>query len=189
MAALSDRHKKFAQEYVIDLNATQAYIRAGYKVANPDIAATNASKLLRNPKVQAYIQELKDKRSQRTEITSDRVLTELGRIAFSNISEVFHQGGSGLEIKDLKQLPPDVSPAISEISEVRSEKINKCSVKMHNKMAALTLLAQHLGITSDFNQCLTGLRKYGLQLWQDADGKWQVSDANAPADESELSED
>lgn len=187
--ALNDRHKKFCEEYVIDLNGAQAYIRAGYKVANGDIAATNANKLLRNAQVQAYIQKLKADRSKRTEITADRVLQELGRIGFGNITEAFHQGGGGLEIKDLKQMPPDVSAAISEISEVRSEKMTKCSVKMHNKMAALTLLAQHLGITSDFNQCLTGLRKYGLQLWQDADGKWQVSDANAPADESELSED
>ena len=71
---LTARQQRFVQQYTIDLNATQAAIRAGY---SPRGVAVNAHKLLRNAKIQAALVEIMAARSQRTEITADWVLTQL----------------------------------------------------------------------------------------------------------------
>ncbi len=79
--ALSKKQELFCIEHLVDLNATQAYKRAGYSVKSDNAAAVEASKLLRNPKIDSRIKELMDARSQRTEITADFVLKELYAIA------------------------------------------------------------------------------------------------------------
>lgn len=83
MTKLTEKQKRFCEEYLIDLNATQSYLRAGYKAKSNDIACAEGSKLLRNPKVAEYIKELREKQAERTEITADKVLEELGTIAFN----------------------------------------------------------------------------------------------------------
>ena len=82
---LTDRQARFCEEYLIDLNATQAAIRAGYseKTAN-----RIASELLSKLDIQEKITELKAERSQRTEITQDRVVKELAAVARAEIKGV-----------------------------------------------------------------------------------------------------
>lgn len=84
MAKLTAKQERFCIEYIIDLNATQAAIRAGYskKTANR-IASENLSKL----DIQRKIQELQQERAERTEITQDRVLKELAGIGFAPITK------------------------------------------------------------------------------------------------------
>ena len=84
MAKLTAKQEIFCREYIIDLNATQAAIRAGYssKTANR-IASENLSK----PDIQRKIQELQQERAERTEITQDRVLKELAGIGFAPITK------------------------------------------------------------------------------------------------------
>ena len=79
--ALTDKQKRFCEEYLIDLNATQAAIRAGY---SPKTAEQTASRLLRNVKVQEYIAKRQKELSRSTHITQERVIKELALIAFSN---------------------------------------------------------------------------------------------------------
>ena len=80
---LTPKQKLFADEYLIDLNATRAY-KAAYKSCKKDETANvNGSKLLRNTKVAKYIEERMNERSRRTEITQDNVLKELATIAFA----------------------------------------------------------------------------------------------------------
>ena len=81
---VNKRQRQFCEEYLIDLNATQAAIRAGYK---EKYAHTNAPKLLQNTTIKAKIDELMQERAKRTEITQDRVLKELAIIAFSNAAD------------------------------------------------------------------------------------------------------
>lgn len=71
---MTEKQKKFADEYLIDLNATRAYKAAYKSVKNDNSAAVNASKLLRNTKVAAYIEEKIAERSERTEIKQDDVV-------------------------------------------------------------------------------------------------------------------
>ncbi len=84
MTKLTAKQERFCTEYIIDLNATQAAIRAGYSVKTANrIASENLSKL----DIQRKIQELQQKRAERTEITQDRVLKELAGIGFAPITK------------------------------------------------------------------------------------------------------
>lgn len=79
---LTEKQKRFCEEYLVDLNATQAAIRAGYKEKT---ARSSASENLTKPDIQQYLRELIDQRSERTGITADTVLLELERIALSDV--------------------------------------------------------------------------------------------------------
>lgn len=68
---LTDKQKRFAQEYIVDLNGKQAAIRAEYSAAT---AEQQASRLLSNVKVSEYLQTLMNKRSERTEVDADYVI-------------------------------------------------------------------------------------------------------------------
>ena len=84
MEKLTAKQERFCTEYIIDLNATQAAIRAGYSVKTANrIASENLSK----PDIQRKIQELQQERAERTEITQDRVLKELAGIGFAPITK------------------------------------------------------------------------------------------------------
>ena len=84
---MTEKQKRFANEYIIDLNATRAYKATYPKVKSDSTASVNASKLLRNAKVKAYIEELMKERAKRTEISQDDVIKELCKIGFSKITD------------------------------------------------------------------------------------------------------
>lgn len=90
-AELTDRQRRFVEEYLLDLIATQAAIRAGY---SDKTAASQGERLLRHPGVARAIAAAQAARSRRVEITQDRVLQELGRVAMANADElVTHRVG------------------------------------------------------------------------------------------------
>ena len=82
---MTKKQKQFVEEYLIDLNATQAAIRAGYK---PDSAYAVGSENLRKPEIKAAIDRAMAERSKRTGINQDRILMELARIGFAKITDV-----------------------------------------------------------------------------------------------------
>ena len=86
MAKLTAKQQRFCDEYLIDLNATQAAIRAGYSKRT---AAASAARLLRNVKVQEYISEKQKEIEKRTEVTQDMVIKELAKIAFLDIRKLY----------------------------------------------------------------------------------------------------
>lgn len=77
---MTPKQEAFVREYLIDLNATAAYKRAGY-VAKGNAAEVSAHRLLRNPKVAAAIQSGMDARAERTQITADYVLSGIREVA------------------------------------------------------------------------------------------------------------
>ncbi|MEW6171868.1 MAG: terminase small subunit [Bacillota bacterium] len=77
---LTDKQRAFAVEYLVDLNATQAAIRAGY---SPSWAVKCAAKLLQKPHIAAEIQRGMDARKKRAQVTAESVIGELADIAFS----------------------------------------------------------------------------------------------------------
>lgn len=184
-SALTPKQKRFCEEYLKDFNATAAYQRAGYAVKSDGVAAAAGGRLLTNVKIQSYISELQNRRSQRTEITAERVLTELARIAFCDITDVVEFDSNRIEVKDSKKLEKPVTAAIAEIACVEAEtatrdgsierKVNT-KIKMHNKMDALKQLTQYLGLTSDFNTAIATFKKYGLTVRQTTatDSGWEV---------------
>lgn len=143
---LNERQRVFVQEYLLDLNATKAAIRAGYAVSS---AGRHAHKLLKNAYIDAAIQVAQSQRSKRTGITADRVLTELALIAFSDISDVVQVVGGELSIRDLEPMSKRVKRAIESVSEKPGEHGTARSVKMHSKLTALKMLADHLGLSAD----------------------------------------
>ena len=84
---MTEKQKVFADEYLIDLNATRAYKVAYPTVKNDDTAAQAGSRMLRNVKVAEYIQKRIQERQKRTEITQDQVLNELAAMAFADVAE------------------------------------------------------------------------------------------------------
>lgn len=148
-------HERFAREYVIDLNATQAYIRAGYK-AKGNAAEAAASRLLRNVQVQILIAALQRDRMQSMELSQERVLREVARLAFSDIRKAYNTDGS---MKLPHELDDDTAAAISGIEtlttcaggggeEAALSLITK-KMKLYDKGTALTLAMRHHGLLKD----------------------------------------
>lgn len=101
----------FALEYLQDFNATRAY-RDVYGAKNDNVAAVEGSKLLRNPKVAPYLQRVLQKAAADAEVTVERVLLELKRMAYVDVGEAFDRDGY---LKPLKEIPEDVRRAIVAI--------------------------------------------------------------------------
>jgi phage terminase small subunit len=161
MPKLNDKQKRFAHEYLIDLNATQAAIRAGY---SEKTAAQQAARLLTNVKIQAEIHKGKKRIANKIEITSERVAQEYAKIAFSNIKLLFEDGS----MKDIESLPDDVAASISSV-EILSHRFGKPGddddsgiefvkkVRFWDKRKALEDLGKHLGFFEKDNQQKAGL--------------------------------
>lgn len=153
---LTEKQKRFCEEYLIDLNATQAAVRAGY---SPKTAEQAAARLLRNVKVQEYLNILREKQSERTQITADMVLNELAAIAFTDrteLAQVVHRKGkdeetgepyeySAVELTQTKDLPDTAKKTIAGIKQGR----NGVEVSSYDKIKALELLGKHLGMFSE----------------------------------------
>ena len=82
---LTDKQQRFVDEYMVDLNATQAAIRAGY---SPNAAAEQGYEHLRKPHIQLAIAEARKKQQERTGITADRVLREIAAVAMADAREL-----------------------------------------------------------------------------------------------------
>ena len=143
MAKLTAKQQRFVEEYLIDLNATQAYIRAGYK--NYDSAGVEANKTLNIPKIRQAVDEAMAERSRRTGINQDRVLTELAKMAFVNISNAVD-----LETGEIK---PDATE--EDLACIQSIKIKPTEfgvereIKFYDKKGSLEQLGRHLGLFKD----------------------------------------
>lgn len=137
---LNPKQARFVEEYIVDLSATQAAIRAGYSERT---AYSQGQRLLKHVEVQAAIQEAVRKRSARTEITADRVLQEYARIGLGDIREVVTWEGNTVTLKPSVELTDDVAAAIGEVSQGSNGDLK---VKLHSKVSALDSMAKHLGM-------------------------------------------
>ena len=142
---MTEKQKIFADEYLIDLNATRAYRKAYPSVKRDETAAQAGSRMLRNVKVAVYIQERMQERQRRTEITQDRVLKELAAIAFAKATDYAEVKDGQVIIKDTANLDEQQIRAIAGIKEGRFG----VEVKLNNKEQALELLGRHLGMFTD----------------------------------------
>lgn len=146
---MTDKQKIFADEYLIDLNATRAYRVAYPNVKKDETAAAAAARMLRNVKVASYIQDRMEERQKRTEVTQDRVVEELAAIAFSKATdyvEIRSNGVAGMVIiKPTSELSDTQVRAISGIKEGA----NGIEIKLNDKEKALELLGRHLGMWND----------------------------------------
>ena len=146
---LNDKQKKFADEYIKCLNASDAYRKAGYKCKSDDVAKVCASKLLINPNVEEYIANVRQKLQKKTEITQEMILKELAVIAFqdrTNLAKVVVENGKKIvDVTETDKLSEGDKSVIAGIKQGR----NGIEVATHDKMKALELLGKHLGMFSD----------------------------------------
>lgn len=155
--ALTEKQARFVAEYLVDLNATQAALRAGYK--DPNIGR----QLITKNNVSEAIQKAIQKRSQRTEITQDMILRELANVAFANgtdfakvvcrevpmtavdedgVPQTVTKRQQIVEIRDTSTIPKEKRAAISNIKEGKYG----IEVSSYDKVRALELLGKHLGM-------------------------------------------
>ena len=139
-AKLTERQKRFCDEYLIDLNATQAAIRAGY---SKKTAKVIGSENLTKPDIAARIEKRRASQIKRTEITADRVLLELARIAFVDGSAFATITARG----KVKFTPTDelTNDQRAVIAGVKNGKFGT-EIKTNDKVRALELLGKHLGL-------------------------------------------
>lgn len=154
---MTEAQKRFCDEYLIDLNATRAYKVAYKRCKKDETANVNGSKLLRNAKVKEYIAQKQAEIQKRTEITQDRVLKELAKIAFGDIRKLYTDNGALRNIVDLED---DIAGAISGVEtyeeydgrgEDREHIGDTKKVKMLDKTKALELIGKHLGMFKETN--------------------------------------
>lgn len=142
---MTEKQKLFADEYLIDLNATRAYRAAYPSVKKDETAAAAAARLLRNVKVAEYIAERMEERQKRMEVTQDRVLRELSYIAFARVTDYAAIKGDSVKIKDTDELTDEQIRAIAGIKEGKFG----IELKLNDKEKALELLGRHLGMWND----------------------------------------
>jgi phage terminase small subunit len=166
---LTPKQQRFVSEYLIDLNATQAAVRAGYSERT---AAEQASRLLKNVKVSAAVADAKSSIAEKLGITAERVLTEYARLAFLDIRKAFDEEGNlkpihdlddgtaaaiaGLEVEEIREsVEPDEElegqPHGGALKRSRSkETVGRLKkIKLSDKKAALDSLAKHIGLLKD----------------------------------------
>lgn len=164
---MTPKQQLFVDEYLIDLNATQAAIRAGY---SEDTAYSQGQRLLKNVEVAKAVGNAMAERSVRTKITADQVLTELAKIGFSDIRKAVKwysqtnvasvddvegeiEDGSirfavanQVELVSSDGIDDDTAAAISEVSMTDKGGLK---MKLHDKRAALVDLGRHLKLFTD----------------------------------------
>ena len=166
---LTDKQQKFVDEYMIDLNATRAYKSVYTSCKTERSARTNGSRLLTNANIQEEITKQQNKIQERTQITQDMIVNELAKIAFSNATDyveivtrpmkhrywdkelqkyVYEDGDvseQDIVLKDTDKLTDDQKVAIASIKNTK----HGIAIEQCNKVEALRLLGQHLGLFKD----------------------------------------
>lgn len=145
---LTDKQERFCIEYVIDFNATQAAIRAGY---SENTANEQGSQNLAKLSVKQRIQELKSKAVEKIEITHEKLLQELRNWAYSDITETI-----SLEPSQVKELPIEVRRLITKYKHTKTtiEGVTKEVIELHfvSKEKAIEMIAKHIGFFEIDNQ-------------------------------------
>ncbi|AMG57749.1 terminase small subunit [Pantoea vagans] len=146
--ALTDKQEMFCREYLIDLNATQAAIRAGYseKTAN-----RTGSENLSKPDIAQRIIDLKSERNERVEVNADYVLRRLVEIDEMDVLDILKDDGG---LKMVHEWPKvwrttlsglDILTTVTNFDETTMENILK-KIKWPDKVKNLELLGKHISV-------------------------------------------
>jgi phage terminase small subunit len=147
---IAGKKLRFADEYLVDLNATRAYKAAGYRAKSDGVAATLGSRLLRDDEVAAYIAERQGALREKVQVTQEEVIAELRRCGFSSIDNYAFDDYGHVGVKDDLDRN-DVMRAVSSIkrrvtADENGNTVVDTELKLWDKISALTKLGQHLGM-------------------------------------------
>lgn len=145
---MTPKEIKFCQEYLVDLNGTQAAIRAGYsKRSAKEIASENLTK----PNIKKWIEEQQKAIAKRTELTQDRILQEYARIAFFDIRKIYNDANALIDIQDMDDDTAAAVAATETLEEYDSMDGVKIltgftkKIKLWDKVKALDSISKVLG--------------------------------------------
>lgn len=177
---LNHRQRRFVQEYLIDLNATQAAIRAGYSA---DTAGSIGSENLTKPEIARAVETAQAERLTRTELTGDMVIAELRKIGFANMQDYMSSTEDGDPFLDFSMLTRDQAAALQEVTvedyvEGRGEaarSVKRIKFKLADKRAALVDLGKHLKLFVERHE-LTGKDGAPIQYEDTRDRNRQLID-------------
>lgn len=155
MKKLTNKQIRFCEEYIIDLNATQAAIRAGY---SKKVAGAIGFENLKKPEIESYISSMQKDKSEELNFSFNRVAQEIAKVAFGDVKNYFDDNGRLINVNELES---DVSASIkavtvfSEKTRLEGEVLIEESIKKiesYDKIKALELLAKMCGHFSKDNE-------------------------------------
>lgn len=151
---MTDKQKRFCDEYLVDQNATRAYKEAYPNIKNDTVAGVNGARLLKTAKVGAYIADAMEAKRKRNEVTADKVIAEMAKIAFCDVTSAVRVetktrmiDGEPVEyqtvyIKNTDELTPEQKAAVKSIKQTR----DGIAVEFYPKDSMLSKLGEHLGM-------------------------------------------
>ena len=142
---MTDKQTAFVNEYLIDLNATQAAIRAGY---SPNSAVVIGSENKEKPEIKNAIDKAIAERSRRTGITQDRVLQEIAKVAFLNLADLINLDDGSIKADAKRDDTACIASFKNKIISSGKSDIKETEVRLYDKLKALELLGKHLGMFS-----------------------------------------
>lgn len=146
---LTDKQELFCREYVIDLNATQAAIRAGYSENSAkEIGSQNLTKL----NIQEYIANHKRKTFEKLDISHERIAKEYAKIAFSDMKDCVDTDGNIKKINTIKNSAAISSVTTDEYTTVAGTSHVKTKMTLHSKRDGLDGLSKHTGFFEKDNK-------------------------------------
>lgn len=146
MAKLTEKQQRFVDEYLIDLNATQAAIRAGYSAKNADKIG---SELLGKTRVAEAISEKMAERSKRTGVNQDRIVLELAKIAFVNVADMIDPENVTIKAGATADDTAAIQSVKVKVIPTKEGEGVECEIRLNDKLKALELLGKHLGMWND----------------------------------------
>lgn len=144
--ALTKKQKIFVDEYLIDLNATQAAIRAGYST---ETAAVIGCENLIKPNIKSSIDKALAERSKRTGVNADRIILELAKLAFVNPTDVINMDEATVKGDANRDDTAAISSVKVKTIPTEDGNITEREVKTYDKIKALELLGKHTGMFTD----------------------------------------
>lgn len=149
---LTVKQQNFAQEYLVDFNAGQAAIRAGYSKRS---ARVKGCELLKDPRIKEIIDKRLEELAERTRMTQEQVFQELVKVAKADMSDFATWGPEGVQFKDSAELRPEDTAAVAEVSQTVTEHGGTRRIRLHDKLKALEMLSRYFGMFTD-RQIVTG---------------------------------
>jgi phage terminase small subunit len=138
LTPLTPKQQRFCDEYLIDLNATKAALRAGYSGAT-----ALSGQLMLLPKIKHYLSDKIEEAQQKAQVTQGMIIAELAKVAFGSMGRLFDDKG---QMKNMNEISEDDKAALWNLRVSEKNGEMTFTIKMHNKMSALDRLAKYTGL-------------------------------------------
>jgi phage terminase small subunit len=159
--AFTLKQRRFVREYLIDGNATQAAIRAGYSAKT---AAAIGFENLRKPEIAEKVEAAQERLAAKLDVTADDIARELHRCGFANMADYMRVGRDGDPVLDFSKLTRDQAAALAEVTvddylDGRGDdarEVRRVKFKLVDKRASLVDLAKLLGFWKEKHELEAG---------------------------------